>query len=119
MRVRQRQQAPQEIRGREAEGSAVRLSPKQRPLQVSSQLLSYGLILDLTNLQFATGCLDNPSRRETNARKELRVPLRPLFGRKAHCRSLGFARDDKGEGGDFYGEPLDRMDRKKQQDKFL
>ena len=28
-------------------------------------------------------------------------------------------RDDKGEGGDFYEEPLDRMDRKTQQDKFV
>ena len=80
----------------------------------------------------------------------------PLFGGKAHSRSLGFpgfpvdlvgvdglhavfsygkphtrlcpaqrgrksgfARDDKGEGGDFYWEPLDRMERKTQQDKFV
>jgi hypothetical protein len=35
----------------------------------------------------------------------------PLFGVKAHSRSLGFARDDKGEGGDFYWELSDRMDR--------
>ena len=39
------------------------------------------------------------------------------FGAGVHCRSLGFARDDKGEGGDFCEEPFDRMDRKKQQDK--
>ena len=38
------------------------------------------------------------------------IPLAP-----AHRRSLGFARDDKGEGGDCYWEPPDRMDRKKQQ----
>ncbi len=36
-------------------------------------------------------------------------------GAGAHRRSLGFARDDKGEGGDFYWGPLDRMDRRKQQ----
>jgi len=48
-------------------------------------------------------------------REELRTHLQgPLFGRKAHSRSLGFARDDKGEDGDFYQEPLDRMDRKTQ-----
>jgi hypothetical protein len=29
------------------------------------------------------------------------------------------SRDDKGEGGDFYQEPLDRMGRKKLQDKFV
>jgi hypothetical protein len=39
----------------------------------------------------------------------------PLFDVKAHSRSLGFARDDKGEGGDFYGELSDRMDREQPQ----
>jgi hypothetical protein len=42
-------------------------------------------------------------------RQELQAHVQgPLFGRKAHRRSLGFARDDKGEGSDFYWEPLDR-----------
>ena len=36
-------------------------------------------------------------------------------GAGAHRRSLGYARDDKGEGGDFRWGLLDRMDRKKLQ----
>src|ERR1700677_1769460 len=41
----------------------------------------------------------------------LRLPEQLREG-KAHRRSLGFARDDKGEGGDLYWEPLYRMDGK-------
>jgi hypothetical protein len=36
-------------------------------------------------------------------------------GAGAHYRSLGFARDDKVEGRDFYREPSGRMDREKPQ----
>jgi hypothetical protein len=37
------------------------------------------------------------------------------LGGEENCRSLGFARDDKGEGGEFYQEPSDRMAEKKPQ----
>ncbi len=36
---------------------------------------------------------------------------RKLFGGKAHSRSLGYARDDKVEGGQFCWDPSDGMDR--------
>src|ERR1700678_1158720 len=32
------------------------------------------------------------------------------FRPKVNCRSLGYGPNDKGEGGDLYWEPLDRMD---------
>jgi hypothetical protein len=35
-------------------------------------------------------------------RKSGQWGTQPLRGGKTHSRSLGYARDDKGEGGDFY-----------------
>jgi hypothetical protein len=51
------------------------------------------------NSQVLTKGLVRPKQLSRRAVAEQRWPL---FGVKAHSRSLGFARDDKGEDGDFY-----------------
>ena len=68
----------------------MRLSSKQRPLKLGSGLSSDGLIFG-PNQSVISHCMPGQPKYLQG----------PLFGRKAHSRSLGFARDDKGEGGDF------------------
>ena len=83
----------------------MRLSSKQRPPQVSLQLLSDGMILG-PNQAVGSHCMLALPKQERNNRAGCELICRGLcLGERRTAgpsTTLRSGRDDKGEGGDFY-----------------